>query len=168
MSEPWQTSSRSPTPRQVVGKAIQDVTAARLGRGFVPLGLLCLAGLVQLAGSGAGGSGAWALALGAPLTGAAMLAFGLRVVQRALGRKHRAWMSAAMLGSLIPPMFALYVLAWRGLRGLALGGGPVPVLLAATYSVIGVWVLRSWMRVVEVQRLARVMATDFEEYGGAA
>jgi hypothetical protein len=148
-----------------VGDAIQALMAARLGRGFVPLGVLFAMGL------GAwllGAPGGQALAFGAILAGAAMLSYGLRIVQRALGRPHRAWMSLAMAASVVPPAFALYVLGWRGLRALAGAGSPGSLALATLLFALGVWVLRVWMRVVEVERLAQIMTTNPNEDGGSS
>jgi hypothetical protein len=36
------------------------------------------------------------------------------------------------------------------------------------FAVLGTWVLRSWMRVVEVEALARVMTFDLDERGEEA
>ena len=47
MTEPWQQTDPPMAPEQAVGKAIQELTAARLGRGFVPLGRLLVAGAWQ-------------------------------------------------------------------------------------------------------------------------
>ncbi|MEQ9398354.1 MAG: hypothetical protein RJQ04_04220 [Longimicrobiales bacterium] len=153
-SEPWRPEPPEP-PRHVVGQAIQDSTAPRLGRAFVPVGLLFAAGLGQaLAGRG---PTPWALLLGAPAAALAMLAFGLRIVQLAFGRPYRAWMGGAMAASVIPPFFSVYVLGWLGLRRIATLGGPLEVLAGAAFAALGVWVLRAWMRIVEVQRLADVM-----------
>ena len=97
-----------------------------------------------------------------------MLAYGLRIVQHAFGRKDNPWMSAAMLGSLVPPLFALYVFVWLGLRGFVRGGGGSGIVIAILFSAMGVWVLRGWMRVVEAERLARVMALNMDQEGGPA
>ncbi len=97
-----------------------------------------------------------------------MLAYGLRIVQRALGRPHHAWMALAMATSVIPPFYALYVVGWRGLRGLALAPS-WPAVVTATLSVaLGVWVLRGWMKVVEIERLARIMTLKLDGEGGTA
>ena len=106
--------------------------------------------------------------VGALATAGAMLAYGLRIVQTAFGRERKPWMIAAMLGSVVPPLFALYLLGWRGLRGLVGGGGVGGTVLAILFIAAGGWVLRGWMRVVEVERLARVMALTMDEEGGPA
>lgn len=145
---------RSPEPQQAVGDAIQKITAARLGRGFLPLALLAVTGIVQV---GAGQVGGWSLIIGALATATAMLAFGLRNVQLAFGREQRTWMSAAMVGSFIPPVFTFYVFAWHGLREVATGDGTMMRLMGLLLTGLGLWALRSWMRVSEVHRLAQTM-----------
>ena len=147
----------------MIGRAIQTIMAARLGRGFVPIGILFAVGVVQFA-QGAG----LVVGVGAVLTSAAMLAYGLRIVQNAFGRPTRWWMSVAVGGSIIPPLFSVYVIGWEGLRRLAPGGGLAGIAVAIILAGLGVWVLRSWMRVVEVERLARVMAVNLDEGGGPA
>ena len=166
MPERWRRKQTAAAPRQVVGTAIQDLTASRLGRGFIPLALVGVGGLVQLVTAGFASSDGMGLVIGALATGAAMLAYGLRIVRNAFGRERNRWTSAAMLGSLVPPLFAVYLLGWRGLRGLVGGGGVGGTVLAILFIATGVWVLRGWMKVVEVERLARVMALSMDEEGG--
>lgn len=156
-------------PRQAVASAIQNLVAARLGRGFVPAALLFLVGLVELAAplrgdvpAGPTSTHALALAGGAVVSAAAMLAHGLRVVQEAFGRPARFWMRLARWGSGAPLLYGLYVLGWRGLRQLALGGGLAGLGLGIGFAVLGSWILRSWMRVVEVEQLARVMTLGLQ------
>ena len=150
-------------PARAIADAIQNLMASRLGRGFIPLAVLFAWGGVEFVGGGG-----LVLPLGAVATGGAMLAYGLRIVQRAVGRPHRSWMGLAMATSVIPPIYSLYVLGWRGLRGLALGLS-WPTVISATLSIgLGVWVLRSWMRVVEIERLAQIMTLKLDGEGGAA
>ena len=144
-------------PGQIVGRAIQDLTAARLGRGFVPLGILALTGLVDLVLGGLGRVQGWALLLGAPVAAGAMLAYGLRGVQQAFGRPDRPWMALAAGGALLPLAFGLYVLGWLGLRGMAQGGA-ASLALGAFLALLGGWALHGWVRVMEVRRLAEAMA----------
>lgn len=148
------------SPRQIIAVAVQDLVAARLGRAFVPLGILFLVGIgEQLIGDGFH----WpVLSLGALGAGVAMLAYGLRISQRAFDRPHRLWMSWAWAGSVVPPLFALYVLAWRGLRVVAGGEGLDGFALGIAFAAMGTWAMRTWMKVVEVERLARVMTMDLE------
>lgn len=154
---PSQAPPPDSTPEQVVGRAIQDLTAARLGRGFIPLGILALVGVGELALAGLARPGGWVLMVGAPLAGVAMLAYGLRGVQRAFGRPERPWMALAGAGSLLPLLFGLYVVGWRGLREMARGGW-APVVGGLALTLLGGWVLRAWVRVLEVQRLAETMS----------
>lgn len=147
-----------PSAHAVVGQAIQDSVVPRLGRAFVPAALAFVAGAVRLLVAG-GDPAAWTLLVGAPVTAAAMLAYGLRTVQRAFGRDERPWMALAGLASLLPSAFGLYVLGWLGLRAVATGSGTGPVVLGVLMTVLGGWLLRAWMRVVEVQRLAAVMGS---------
>lgn len=139
---------------------MQDLVAARLGRGFVPLAILFVVGVVQPFLMP--GSAGLVLPLGAVGAGCAMLAYGLRISQRAFDRPHRAWMSWAMLGSLVPPVFAVYVLGWLGLRQLATSHGLADSALGIAFAVLGTWAMRSWMKVVEVERLSQVMTMDME------
>jgi len=148
---------------RAVAAALHELMAARLGRGFVPLALLFAWGAADLLR----GEGAW-VALGAVLTAGTMLAYGLRIVRRALGRQHDVWMAAASVGSLIPAAYALYLLGWLGLRALVPPGDTGAVVSAILYVGAGVWVLRCWMNVVEIERLAQVMAPGPDEKGGAA
>ncbi len=141
---------------------------SRLGRGFMPLALLGVGGFVQLVTAGFASPDGLELVIGALATAGAMLSYGLRIVQNAFGRERKPWMSAARLGGWVPPLFALYLLGWRGLRGLVGGGGVDGTVLAILFTATGVWVLRSWMKVVEVERLARVMALNMDEEGGPA
>ena len=76
-------------------------------------------------------------------------------------------MLAVMLFSFVPPGFALYVLLWRGLRFFVVGSGVSGVVTSIFFTVMGVWAMRSWMRVVEVERLSLVMVRGVEgEAGG--
>lgn len=157
MHEP--SRSESPVaPAQAVGTAIQDLTASRLGKGFIPLAILALTAIVASV-RGAGDLGAaMLLGMGALAAGGAMLAYGLRISQIAFGREPRLWMNVAMLASVIPPFYALYVLAWRGLRGFVVASGIPGLASAFFFTLVGAWTMRGWMRVVEVERLAKVMA----------
>ena len=162
-------------PRQAVASAVQNLVAMRLGRGFVPAGLLFLAGLVELGASllrvgaaGAGDTGAVVLAGGAIVSAAALLAHGQRLVQESFGRPRRPWMTLARWGTGVPLVYGVYVLGWRGLRELAMGDGMAGLALGIVFAVLGTWLLRSWMRVVEVERLARVMTFGLDERGDEA
>jgi hypothetical protein len=145
-------------PGQVVGPAIQNLAAARLGRAFFPLALLLLLGLARVATEG--GTVPFLLALGAPLSGGVMLAFGQRVVRRAFGHPWRRWMKWAGVAGVLPPVYAIWVMAWLGLKGLAGGWSVTGTAMAVASALLGLWALRSWLRIVELQRLAEAMAMD--------
>ncbi len=150
-----------------VGQAIQRLAAKRLGRAFLPLALLFLTGLGRMLSAHEG----FLLAAGAPLSAGAMLAYGLRVVERTFGKPPRPWMALAVVGGVVPPAYGLWVLGWEGLRTLASGGGLSAVVVGVLMSVLGVWVLRAWVRILELNRLAEVMAlggSDGGDAGGGA
>jgi len=135
---------------------VQDLTAARLGRGFVPLAALFVWGLAQvlLTPMEAGG---WVLLVGAPCTAGIMLGHGLRGVKRAFGRPVQGWMGLLGPAALLPPLFGLYVACWRGLRTVA-GGGVEAVVVGLVMTALGLWSLRSWLKVLEVGRLGDTMS----------
>ena len=162
MTEPWQQQNPPVAPEQAIGRAIQELMAIRLGRGFIPLGLLAIVGLLDVLSFDVIGGEGFVLALGAIAAGAAMLSYGLRVSQLAFGRAERPWMSAAMLFSLIPPGFALYVLAWRGLRYFVVGSGVSGWLTSIFCTLVGGWVMYSWMKVAELERVSLAMRSDVE------
>lgn len=141
------------------------MTATRLGRGLIPLTILFATGSVGVIRSSPEG---WLTCLGAAAASASMLAYGLRVVQRAMGRRRRPWMRMASVGSVVPTLYGLYVVGWRGFRGLTLASGADAVVPAILFGVMGVWVLLTWMRVVEVRRLARVMVSNLDGDGQSA
>lgn len=97
-----------------------------------------------------------------------MLAYGLRIVQRAFGRPDRPWMVMASVCSVIPPVFSVYVLGWLGLRGFTMGFALSTFASATLSTALGVWSLRSWMKVVEIERLARIMTMNLDGEGGPA
>jgi len=146
-----------------VGRVIQDLMAGRLGRGFVPLGVLSVVGLLELLSIDFIAGDGLVLVLGAIAAGVAMLSCGLRVSQLAFGRVKRPWMSAAMLFSLIPPGFAVYVLAWRGLRLFVVGTGVSGLATAGFFTVAGAWTMDSWTKVAELERLSLAMGTAGKE-----
>ena len=146
-----------------MGRVIQDLMAGRLGRGFVPLGVLSVVGLLELLSIDFIAGDGLVLVLGAIAAGVAMLSYGLRVSQLAFGRGKRPWMSAAMLFSLIPPGFAVYVLAWRGLRLFVVGTGVSGLATAGFFTVAGAWTMYSWTNVAELERLSLAMGTAGRE-----
>ena len=147
---------------QAVGRAIQGLAAARLGRAFMPLTTLFVLGVWKMLSGGGG----LVLAVGAPLSAGAMLAFALRVVERAFGRPPRPWMSLAVPAGAVPFTFGLWVLGWLGLRGLAAGAGMLSVLEALLFSVLGAWMLHAWLKVLELDALAETMTLGLTDDGG--
>lgn len=143
-----------PAPARVVGPAIQNLAAARLGRGFVPLAFLVLVGLARIVSADGGGI---AVAVGALASAAAMLAFGQRVVRTAFGHPRRPWMAWAAAGGLVPPTYGVWVLGWMGLREMAVASGPLAILGGVVTAALGLWVVRGWMKIVELQGLADAM-----------
>ena len=162
MSDTWKQQQPPVAPEQAVGRAIQELMASRLGRGFMPLGLLATVGLFELLSFDFIGGEGFTLVLGAVASGAAMLSYGLRVSQLAFGRAKRPWMSAAMLFSLIPPGFALYVLAWRGLRFFVVGSGLSGLATSIFFTVVGAWAMYAWTKVAELERLSLAMGSGVE------
>lgn len=146
----------------LISDAIHDLVAARLARAFVPLAGLFAAGLVALFGSRA--HGLW-VAGGAVVTAAAVMFYGLAIVQAAAGRRGRLRKAIAGLCSVVPPVFGVYILGWPGLRRLASLEGMAGAGAAILYVLLGVWVLRSWLRITEVRRLAQVMIPPHEVGG---
>jgi hypothetical protein len=155
MSEP---TDLPPPALQAVGTAIQNLAAARLGRAFVPLALLFLVGVGEML-TGARGL---ALAAGAPLTAGAMLLYGLRVVQRAFGRAERRWMVLVPAAGILPLGLGLYVLGWRGLRALTALDGLPGMVGGVFFTLMGAWLLRVWVKLLELGRLADTMVVGDE------
>ena len=145
--------------RTAIADAIQNLMAARLGRSFRPLALLFVVGAVGVLGGPGPGL---PLALGAIVASAEMLGYGLGIVERALGRPTRVWMHLASWASLYPPLFGGYLFAWLGLRSLTVTPVGIGWLGAILFVLSGVWVVRSWMQVAEIERLAKVMMLNLE------
>lgn len=161
--------SRPPTPaddgaaRRQVAEAIQKLAAARLGRAFVPLAALVLLGVAHIAV----GRGGFVLAGGAALSALAMLAYGLQVVKQAFGHRRTAAMAAAAAG-LVPAAYAVWVLGWLGLRALAVASGLLPAGWALLHVALGLWLVRRWLQILELSRLAATMATALPGDGESA
>lgn len=159
---------RTPTEasRTVVAGAVQKLAAARLGRGFIPLAVLTVAGLVEMIRLGPLSPDALILALGAPASAGAMILYGMRAVRSALGRRRRGWNLLVGVLGFLPFLFALYVVGLRGLRPLAaLAGdfGVAGLLGGSFYLLVGAWLLRMLWRLTEVQRLATSMVVPAPE-----
>lgn len=151
-------------PSAGVRDAVQNLMAARLGRAFLPLAVV---GAVHFGRIVVGVPGALWVALGAVAATLTTLSYGLRVVQRALERPDRLWMSVAGATNLIGPAFGLYLLGWEGLGRMTLGAEPLTIVLAILHVAFGVWVLRTWWQVMEIERLARIMLMNPNQDGGS-
>jgi hypothetical protein len=108
---------------------------------------------------------AW-LAAGALAAGGATLGYGMRTVQRVSGRASAAWMRVVFAASVIPPGFGLWILGWEGLRVIALRATGLSVAAAILHAGLGVWVLRTWLKVLEIERLAQIMLLNPNDDGG--
>lgn len=155
-------TTERPTPHALMSDAIQNLAATRLGRSFRPLAMLFVLGAVGVA---SGVSGAFWIALGAVASSGALLASAMRTVQRVVGRPERFWMSFVDTAGLIPPVYGVLLVAWRGLRGMAIADGPFGFASAILHLALGVWVLRCWVRVAEMERLAHVMLMNLDSAG---
>jgi hypothetical protein len=75
-------------------------------------------------------------------------------------------MTLAFVGSVVPPGFGLWVLGWEGLRVLSTGPAGPGLLIAILHTGLGVWVLRTWLKVLEIERLAQIMLLNPNDDGG--
>lgn len=155
-------SAAGRTPDAVVAEALQDLAATRLGRGFRPLSMLFVLGV---AGVVMNVPGALLVASGAVFSAAVLLALAMRTVQRVMGRPDRVWMSLVDLASFVPPLYGVFLVGWRGLRGVGVAAGPAALFSAILHAALGVWVLRCWLQVAEIERLAHVMAANVDSTG---
>lgn len=158
-------------PRGVVAGAVQTLAARRLGRAFVPLGLLAAAGV-------AGGlAGVWTspvaglLTVGAAAAAGALLVTGQRAVRRAFARAESGSWRWAPLARVVPWGWAVWVVAVPGV-GAALDararGAVGSLALCAATALLAVRVLVDAHRVGELERLAATMvvpAPDEEARG---
>ncbi len=140
---------------QTIGPAIMKSMVPRLGRALVPIVIAWIVGWLQIA-RGAPGSAA-VLLFGAPIAIGLLLVLSTSIVRNAFGRPLRPWMAVAPLGGVVPIVFGLYVLGWMGLRETAAGGSGVEIGIGLAMVVLGGWILRAVMNVIELQQLARVM-----------
>lgn len=158
----------SDAPRRVVARAVEDLTARRLGRAFLPLGLLFAAGVVLWVTWGVGSLEGILLTLGAPASAGAMVLEGVRVVRETLDDEAGGgWIRLAPLAGLLPPAYGTYALVAVGLLPLtreaagtaAIAGSVFVILVAGRY----LWLL--W-RLSEVRTLARTMVLPAPEEEG--
>lgn len=154
-------------PRAAAAVAVRDLTAARLARGFLPLGALFVVGLAEVVVSGGSSRPAWLLLVGAPLSAGVMLLQGLHAVRRALSTgSGGGWVAAA---GAVPVAWGVWVLVALGLRPLVGGAGSAGAFLLALLLVAlaGRFLWMLW-RLTEVRRLAAVMAEPAPGEGAGA
>ena len=68
---------------------------------------------------------------------------------------------------MLPPAFGIWVLGWLGLRAVAEGAGLVGVMSGLVLAGLGIWVLRGWVQILELHRLAETMALDLSDENAA-
>lgn len=158
MSEPGQEGR--PDPARVITTAIRTLAANRLRRGAPPLGLLLVYGVAGAIVYGPRTADYLLLAGGALVTGLVLLWMGVRALLRARGRTGRSWMGLVHLGELVPVLYGVYLVFYRGLRpfGALPDDWLWPAAEALAFVVLGAWVLRVTWQVAEVRRLAGEMA----------
>lgn len=143
----------------LVAQAVERMAAAKIAVGIPPLALLGLYGLVQWVRNGLQPSEPVVLFIGALLSMAAMVAYGLQAVSRVLEKTSR-WSDLILAGGLVPIMFAGYVIVTRALNLLPTGGttGLGPIVVDLVLLVLAAMCGRAQWRLIEVHRLAREMA----------
>ena len=153
--------------RAAVAKVVQKMAAARLARGFLPLGVIFLFGTVQMALRGPLESDYALLALGSLGAAVAALVYGNGAVRRALGTDGPGLTRAVTLLGLFPYAFALYLLGFRGLRLLSGGSGradgPVGFVVAVVFVILAARILWDLSRLTRLHRLARTMTVPAPE-----
>ena len=146
-------------PGPLVAQAVERMVAAKIAVGLRPLAVLGLYGLVQSLRHGLQPAEHVVMAVGAALSMAAMVFYGLQAVSTVLEKTSR-WDGLVFLGSAVPLLFAGYVIATRVLDLWRLGGttGLGPVLVNVALLVLAVMCLRAQWKLTEVHLLAREMA----------
>ena len=143
----------------LVAQAVERMAAARIAVGLRPLAGLGLYGLVQSFRHGLQPAEHVVMAIGAVLSIAAMIFYGLQAVSTVLEETSR-WDGLVFVGSFVPILFAGYVILTRVLNLWRLGGtlglGPVAVNLALL--VLAALCVRAQWKLIEVHLLAREMA----------
>lgn len=144
--------------RPVVATAVQTMVARRLARAFPVLGLLAVAGLVELVVRREPTVAIAVAAAGAPVSAVALVAQGLGIVRRTAGVQLRGLWRLARASWLLPLAYGLFLLVGRGLAGIAeVEAMAAPLWLAALYGLAGWRVLTHVGSVSETARLAAAM-----------
>ena len=143
----------------LVAQAVERMAAAKIAMGLPPLAVLALYGLVQSFRHGFQPSEHVVFLIGALISMVAMVAYGLRAVSRAV-EKQSQWGGLVFAGSLVPLLFAGYVIVTRVFFLLRLGGtaGLGPVVGNLGLLVLAAMCMRAQWKLREVHLLAREMA----------
>ena len=96
----------------VVAQAVERMAAAKIAVGLPPLAVLGLYGLVQSLRHGLQPAEHLVLAIGATLSMAAMVFYGMQAVSVVLEKTSR-WDGFVVAGSFVPVIFAGYVVVTR-------------------------------------------------------
>jgi hypothetical protein len=144
------------------GKFVQRCTSSAMGRAFWPLLFIVSFACFDGARSGVT-SDCLTLSVGAIVAGVAMFFHGLISVDRAYGKPKSAWMAIAAFGGFMPYIFALYVIAYRGLwslREVTEASGIVGPVMRSTFLVFsGFFFLRCFWGLTELgRRVDRIMS----------
>ena len=151
-----------PEPGQggaLVAQAVERMAAAKIAVGLPPLGVLAVYGLVQSVRSGFQLTDHIVLMIGAVLSMAAMVAYGLQAVSNVLEKPNRRG-GLIFAGSLVPILFGGFVIVSRVVDLLQIGAerGLGPVLGNLGLMLLSAMFLRAQRKLREVHLLAREMA----------
>ncbi len=143
----------------LVAQAVERMAAAKIAVGLPPLAVLGLYGLVQSLRYGLQPVEHVVMAVGAALSMAAMVFYGMQAVSMVLERTS-PWDGLVFAGSLVPVLFAGYVILTRVLDLWQLGGtaGLGPVAVNVIIILLAVMCLGAQWKLTEVHLLAREMA----------
>lgn len=143
----------------IVAKAVERLAAARIAVGLRPLAVLGLYGLVQSVRHGLQPPDHVVLLIGAVLSMAAMVAYGIHAVSRVQEKMSRLG-GLFFAGSFVPTLFAGYVIVTGILHLFQLGGerGLAPAVIDLGLMVLAAMCLRAQWKLTEVHMLAREMA----------
>ena len=143
----------------LVAQAVERMAAAKIAAGLRPLALLGLYGLVQSLRHGLQPAEYVVMTIGAVLSMAAMVFYGLQAVSTVLEKTGR-WDGLVSVGSFVPLLFAGYVILTQVLKLWRPGGtlGPGPVVVNVVLLVLAAMCVRAQWKLIEVHLLAREMA----------
>ena len=153
-------------PGEVVAASIRSIAAGRLGRAFLPVGLLVACAGGGFALGSLSGRVVLGMVLGAPLVVGAFLAMGQGAVRHAAGWPSTGLWAVSGAAWLVPWAWGVWVLVVAAvLPGrVALGGAAWPQLgVALACGVLAARVLRDSVRIGELRRLADAMRVPAPE-----